>query len=81
MKTVKYQVESMVGNFAKGDIIDVKLLLEGCDKESIILHEEEDGFCACIEIVKLCSDGIYRQKSEGGWINMTNSFKGFQELK
>lgn len=59
MKTVKYQVESMVGNFETGQIIDVKLVMEGHDKESIILHEAEQGLGACLEIVKLCNDGIY----------------------
>ena len=74
MNKVKYRVTSMVGNFSRGDVVDVILYLEGCDNESVIVHPAEDGFDACLEIVVKGSDGIYQAKSEDSWMNLPKSF-------
>lgn len=74
MDKVKYRVTNMVGNFCRGDIVEVILYLEGSDNEAVIVHPAEDGFDACLEIVVKGSDGIYQSKSEESWINLPRSF-------
>ena len=78
MIKVKYEVDGMVGEFTKGDIIDVILFIEGQDNEALIMHPEDSPYCACLEIVVKCADGIYRSKSEDSWINLP---KGWEQSK
>jgi len=74
MQTVKYRVTTMVGNFNRGNVVDVLLYIEGCDNEAVIIHPREDGFDACLEIVVKGSDGVYSSKHEDAWMNLPRDF-------
>ena len=75
MKTVKYRVTTMVGNFNRGDVVDVLLYIEGYDNEAVIIHPREyGGFDACLEIVVKGSDGVYTCKHEDAWMNLPRDF-------